>query len=402
MDLYTYTATTIGGRRARGQRIAESPGQLQSALQSEGLRDVAVQAPRWWNQSFGRRVSGRDLALFTQRFSMMTTTTGSPALALRKLVALARSAALRRALSEVTREVQEGSSIADAMRKHPTVFNTVYTNGVEAGEQSGRLPEMLGKLAARLSAMDELRGKLVSAMVYPLGVLFFALVATWYMLAKVIPTFAKILTESGMALPASTRAIIWASSLVQTQSPLIAGLGAAGMLAGIMAMRNPRVQEVTTLILQKVPAVGTTLTAAAMANFCGMFALMYGSGMPLVQSLRLAAETIPTAGIRRRVSAASAEVAEGGTLAGALERTEAVPPEVSDAAAAGEQSGRLAEQLEQSAVFYERDLADASRRLSAFAEIALIGLVAVGISILVISVYRPLFESTRAMATRHG
>jgi type IV pilus assembly protein PilC len=402
MHLLRYSATTIGGRRARGRRIAEHPDLLRAALHSEGLRDIVVHSPSWWEIPIGTRVSGRDLALFTQRFGTMTTTTASPATALRKLVALARSATLRRVLTDVTADVQDGSSIAEAMRKHPKVFEKVYTNMVETGERSGHLPEILDKLASRLTKMEEMRGKLITALVYPSGVLLFALAATWYMLAKVIPTFAKILIESGTPLRANTRAILWASDMVRHHQSVVLALMAALVGAGYFALRDHRVQNAAATVLVRVPLIGETVTAAAMANFCGMLALTYGSGLSLVHSVRMSAETIPNAAIRRRVALAAAELAEGGTLAGALERTESIPPEVSDAAAAGEQTGRLAEQMELAAKHYEQDLDQSSRRLSTAAEIALICLVALGIGILVVSIYQPLFQSTRAMAGQHG
>ena len=193
--LYVYRGIDAAGRSTQGRREAEDETSLLAELRREGLHDVSSR-PAWaLPASLGGRVSHGDIAVFTRLLGSLVTSTGSPAEALRLLQRLTRSPGLRRVLRAVALDVQAGHALADALEKHPTVFKRFYVNAIRAGEHSGRLAEILDRLADQLTRAHTIRAKTQSAMVYPAAVLAMAICTAWYMLRNIVPTFAGILAR---------------------------------------------------------------------------------------------------------------------------------------------------------------------------------------------------------------
>ena len=394
--LFVYDGTDAAGRAARGRRDAENEETLTRVLQREGLRDVRVRRA-WIRTSTSRRVRARDLALFTRLFAALLTSTGSPAEALNLLQRLTRAAALKAVLREIALDVQEGVAVADAMERHPRAFPRAYVNAVRAGERSGSLTEMLGRLAEQLGRADAIRAKTQSAMVYPAAVLAMALATAYYMLRNIVPTFAQILAKSPLPIPPSTKVIIGLSSLLQHHALLVLATAAA-TLYGLTRLANQAgVQDWLGARLARVPLFGNLVNASAMANFCFMFGVVLETGIDVVQALSMATETIPNARISRGVASAIPEVAQGGSVSGALERTGVVPPLVPTIAEVGERTGTLADQMKRTGADYFREHEHLAQLASTATEIIFISLVAVGIGAMVVTLWIPLFESTRAM-----
>ena len=393
--IYTYTALDPANRRTRGQREAESEHHVLAALQAENLRDIRIRAAWWATPILDRAVNRRDVALFTRLFGALISTTGTPAAALRVLQTDLPSRSLRRVVGDLSVQVQGGLSVADTMRRHPRVFPADYVNVIAAGEKTGRLPQVLTQLASRLGRDEDRRAKSRSAAVYPISVLLIAFGLGWYMLKNVVPPFARILLDSGMELSLSTRLMISTSTALNEHGNLVlAGLAGAVWL-GFRLMKDPRVQDAVGVLLVRVPVLGPLIEANAMASFCGILGLALGSGVNVVEALAIAADTIPNRRIARAVTRAVPEVAEGGSIAASLERTGALPLLVPHVVAVGEKSGTLPQQLEQTALFYDGEIDHLSRRLSSASEVGLTTLVALGIAVLVVSLYLPLFQATR-------
>lgn len=394
--LYAYEGIDAAGRSARGRRDAEDPHVLVAALNQEGLREVHVRRV-WIVALFGSRISRRDVALFTRLMAALITSTGSPAEALRLLQRLTRSPGLRKVVRQIAQDVQAGVSVADALEKHPKVFNRVYVNSVRAGERSGKLTEMLERLAVQLTRAETMRAKTQSAMVYPAAVLAMALCTAWYMLRNIVPTFAQILSRSTLPIPPSTRVLIGLSSILQEHAALV--LAALGIVALIVARvsRDPRVQDWTGAQVARLPLFGNLVNARAMANFCGMFGLVHETGIDVVQALTMATDTIPNGRIARGVAASIPEVAQGGSISGALERTGVVPELVPTIAEVGERTGTLSDQMKRTGEDYFREHEQLAQLASTATEIIFISIVAAGIGAMVVTLWIPLFESTRAM-----
>jgi type IV pilus assembly protein PilC len=394
--MYIYEGIDAAGRRARGRREADDEASLLSALHREGVRDVRARAA-WSIRLAPSRVRPRDLALFTRVFAALLKSTGSPAEALRLLQRLTRAAGLKPVVRELSLDVQAGVSVADAMQRHPRAFNRVYVNAVRAGEVSGSLQDMLERLAEQLTRADAIRAATQSAMVYPAAVLLMALGTAWYMLRNIVPTFAEILARSPLPLPASTKVLIGISSLLQNHPTLVLVVTAGTVGIIFRIGREPLVQDWLGARLARLPLFGNLVNASAMANFCYMFGVVLETGIDVVQALTMATETIPNQRIARGVAAAIPEVAQGGSISGALERTGVVPALVPTVAEVGERTGTLAEQMKRTGSDYFRDHEQLARLASTATEIVFITLVACGIGAMVLVLWIPLFESTRAM-----
>jgi len=395
---FAYRALDAAGHPVGGHRDAASEHHLLALLQAEGLRDVRARAVWWASLLPERPVGRREVALFTRLFGALITTTGTPAEALRVLQSDMPSRRLRRVIAALSVDVQGGVSVADALRQHPRVFPPVYAHVVAAGERTGQLAAVLGRMAVRLTQEEDRRAKSRSAAVYPVSVLLIACALAWYMLRNVVPPFAKILLDSGMELALSTRVLISVSEVLRSSGNLVlAGLVGA-VWAGSRLAGDPRVQDAAGALLARVPFVGPLIQANAMASFCGMLGLLLASGVRTVDAVALAAETVPNRRTARAVAGAVPEVAEGRPIAAALERTGVVPMLVSRVVAVGERSGTLPHQMELTSEFYGGETAHLSQRVSSASEVALTTLVAGGIAVLVLCLYMPLFQATRAMA----
>lgn len=395
--LYAYEGIDAAGRPARGRRDAEDPDSLVAALNHEGLREVRVRRPWVGAALLGSRVTRRDVALFTRLMAALIASTGSPAEALRLLQRLTRSPGLRKVVRHVAQDVQAGVSVADALERHPKVFDRVYVNSVRAGERSGKLREMLERLAVQLTRAETMRAKTQSAMVYPAAVLAMALCTAWYMLRHIVPTFAEILSRSTLPIPPSTKVLIGLSSILQHQGTLVlAALGAGGVLLARIS-RDSRVQDWIGAQISRLPLFGNLVNARAMANFCGMFGLVHETGIDVVQALTMATDTIPNGRIARGVAASIPEVAQGGSMSGALERTGVVPELVPTIAEVGERTGTLSEQMKRTGEDYFKEHEQLAQLASTATEIIFISVVAAGIGAMVVTLWIPLFESTRAM-----
>ncbi|HEU4556611.1 MAG TPA: type II secretion system F family protein [Longimicrobium sp.] len=396
--IFAYEGIDAAGRHTRGRRDAEDAETLVATLTREGLRDVRARAaldPIALVR--GKRVSRRDVALFTRLMASLLASTSSPAEALRLLQRLTRAPGLRAIVRQLALDIQAGVSVADAMEKHPRAFNRVYVNAVRAGEQSGRLREMLERLAEQMTRADAIRAKTQSAMVYPAAVLVMALCTAWYMLRNIVPTFAEILARSTQPIPPSTKILIGISTLLQHHGTLLLAVF-AGTCIGIQKLsQNASVQDWAGARIARIPLFGNLINAGAMANFCGMFALIHETGIDVVQALSMATETIPNRRIARGVAASIPEVAQGGSISGALERTGVVPPLVPTIAEVGERTGTLSEQMKRVGADYFREHEQLAQLASTATEIIFITLVAVGIGAMVVTLWIPLFESTRAM-----
>jgi type IV pilus assembly protein PilC len=394
--LFNYGGIDAAGRHTSGRRDAEDEESLVAALHREGVREVTVR-PTWTARLTLRRVRQRDLALFTRMLAALLTSTGSPAEALRLLQRLTRSPALQQVVRQLSLDVQAGLAVADAMEKHPRVFTRVYVNAVRAGERSGSLREMLERLSEQLTRSDAIRTKTQTAMVYPAAVLLMALGTAWYMLQNIVPTFAQILARSPRPIPPSTKVLIGISALIDQHGAFVLAAGAAALLVIARVVRDERVQDWLGARIARVPLFGDLINASAMANFCFMFGVVLETGIDVVQALTMASETVPNARISRGVASAIPEVAQGGSISGALERTGVVPPLVPTIAEVGERTGTLAEQMKRTGGDFFREHEQLAQLASTATEIIFVALVACGIGTMVLILWIPLFESTRAM-----
>ena len=394
---FAFTGRTREGERISGERRAASAGDAVAALRREQILVTAIDevdrsAPGggWFERP--RAVSGQVLAAFTRRFAVMADA-GLPLVqCLDILSKQEQDGRFAATIGAVRSDVEDGSTLADALRAHPRSFDPLYTGMVAAGEAAGVLDAILERLAAYIEKHVALRGQVRSAMMYPLAVLAIAGVVVGVILWKVIPTFAELFEGLGAVLPLPTRLVIAASDSFAGAVPLL-GLGVLGtvlLFRRYHATRSGRrAIDRTTL---RVPLVGDIVRRNAVARFCRTLSTLLGAGVPILDSLEITAGTAGNAVVEDAVMRTRDAVERGETVAAPLRDTEVFPILVTQMIHVGETTGALDAMLARVADFYEEEVDRAVSGMTALLEPVVVAVLGVIVGGIVVAMYLPVFD----------
>ena len=340
---------------------------------------------------FGGKVPPQLVAIFTRQFSVMIDA-GLPLVqCLEILGSQQENKNMKRALIQIRQDVESGSSLADAMRKHPKVFNDLYTNMVAAGEAGGILDTILQRLAAYIEKAVKLNSQVKSAMIYPVAVISIACIVVAVILWKVIPVFAALFKGLGAELPMPTRVVIALSNFIADFWWLIGIVVAATVFSIRKYHSTYKGRRVLDGIMLKVPVFGMLLRKIAVARFCRTLATLTSSGVPILDGLQITAKTAGNAIVEDSIMATRKSVEEGKTISEPLGDTEVFPAMVVQMIAVGEQTGALDTMLSKIADFYEDEVDTAVAGLMKLLEPVLIAFLGVAIGGIVIAMYMPMF-----------
>ncbi len=387
------------GRTAAGDTVA---GEMQAGSKTElimNLKKKRVTMTSAKEKSGGvsmpllrQGVSTKDLAVFTRQFSTMINS-GLPLVQCLDILAKqAERDHFRKLISQTMRDVEAGSTLADALSRHPSVFNDLYVNMVEAGEAGGVLDVILGRLATYLEKMDALKRKIKSAMMYPAVVFAVTIAATTFMLVFIIPTFAKLYSDFGGELPGPTRIVMALSDFVRTKwYLLIAGL--IGVLFGLRKYYNTKDgRAVIDKFLLRIPVLGPVLLKAAIARFTRTLGTLVSSGVPILEGLDITAKAAGNTVVRNAVMKTRTSIQTGQTIAGPLRDSEVFPPMVVQMISVGEETGALDEMLSKIADFYDDEVDTAVDSLTSVIEPIMIVIMGVIVGGMVVAMYLPIFK----------
>src|SRR5499426_1092845 len=340
----------------------------------------------------GVSVSTKDLAIFTRQFATMISA-GLPLVQCLDILAKQSSKpSFGRVIGEVTREVEAGSTLADALGRHRTVFDDLFRNMVAAGEAGGVLDEILMRLATYIEKADALKRKIQSAMVYPGVVLTVAMGATCFMLIFIIPTFAKMFSDFGGELPLPTKIVLGMSKLLQN----FWWVGVGGLIAGGFFFKRYYATEVgqraIDAALLKIPVLGDVLLKGAVARFTRTLGTLIASGVPILSGLEITARTAGNKIIAEAIMTARASIREGETVSAPLKASGVFPPMVVQMISVGEQTGALDEMLTKIAVFYEAEVDTAVDTLTSIIEPCMIVIMGGIVGGVVVAMYLPMFK----------
>jgi type IV pilus assembly protein PilC len=391
MTSYAWVGRTRAGQIVKGERAAESSEALTQALRREQILVTKVEAAQKKERRL-RRVTPRNLAIFTRQFSVMIDA-GLPLVQCLELLGKEEpDKRLAGAIGQVKEDVEGGASLADAMQKRPYAFDPLYTNMVAAGEAGGILDTILKRLATFIEKQAKLVSQVRSAMIYPIAVLSIAVIVVMVILWKVIPTFTSLFEGLGATLPLPTRIVIWMSKKLIISMPFIV-IGV--VLAGYMFRRyyqTPAGRMRVDGMLLKAPLVGKIFRKIAVARFCRTLSTLIGSGVPILDGLDITAKTSGNAVIESAISQVRGKIERGETIAQPLRATGVFPPMVAQMIGAGESTGALDAMLAKIAEFYEEEVDVAIAGLLTILEPALICVLGVIVGGIVISMYLPLFN----------
>ncbi|MFB3880104.1 MAG: type II secretion system F family protein [Armatimonadota bacterium] len=396
MPVYSYTARDIDGALAVGSTAGANEGTVRRELRENGLFVITLEE-QIEREQFGdrlarlRRVKLGDLVVFSQQLAAMVGA-GIPVIeCLHDLVEETESRVLRKALQQVVRDVQAGSTFSQALARHPHVFNDLIIALVHAGEVGGVLEHTLQRLADDLDKEQELREKVKSAFVYPAVVLVVAAGVVSFMLVYIIPVFKQVYGQFGSQLPAPTRMLIAFSNLT-THYWYMVLLGLVGVVLGIRALvRTKRGREVWDRLKLRLPLFGKLIRRIIITRFTRTLAVLVGAGVPLLHALQTAAGVGNNVVFHAVVDRIGKEVVEGSSLSAPVRASGAFPNVVPRLIQVGEDSGDLEGMLLKIAHFYEREVEYTVRRLTALMEPALTLVIGAIVGMIVVALYMPIF-----------
>jgi type IV pilus assembly protein PilC len=340
----------------------------------------------------GNKVRDKEMAIFTRQFSTMIDA-GLPLVhCLNILAEQSESRNLRGVTSNVARSVEQGSTLAESLRKHPRTFNDLYTNMVDVGETGGILDVVLQRLAVYIEKAAALKSKVKSAMVYPASIIGVAFMVIVFMLTFVIPSFAAMFKDMGADLPLPTQIVIGLSDFVRGYFLLIL----AAMVGCVFAVRSYYRTEngnaTIDALLLKVPVFGQLIRKVAVARFTRTLGTLVQSGVPILEGLRITATTAGNKVVEKAVLQCRASVTEGKTLTEPLKISGVFPPMVTQMISVGEQTGALDAMLSKIADFYDDEVNNAVNTLTSLLEPIMIVFLGVVVGGLVVAMYLPIFK----------
>lgn len=394
MPTFVWKGRTASGATTSGDMAANTQADVVAALRQKKIIPTSIKLKEKDKgiTLFGGRVSIRSLSIFTRQFSTMLNA-GLPLLScLEILTKQTESQALKKVLSDVRGDVEGGLSLADALRKQPKTFDSLYVNMVEAGETGGALDVILQRLALYLEKTATLRRKIRGAMIYPTMVTGVAVVATAALLLFVIPVFAKIFAETGGTLPGPTRLVIALSNLLKIiVIPLVIAI-----IAVFAAVRRFHKTEAGARLLDpiilKVPIFGSLIKKTAIARFSRTLATLLSSGVPIIDGLEITAKTSGNWVVQDAILSARTSIKGGESISDPLGKTQVFPPMVTQMIAIGEASGGLDEMLSKVADFYDAEVDQAVDNLTVALEPIIMIVLGVVVGGLLISMYLPIFK----------
>lgn len=394
MPAYVFKGKTRAGAATSGERNADSKDAVIAMLRREQILVTSVKekGKEIALPKFGGGISRKDVAIFTRQFSVMIDA-GLPLVQCLEILGTQQdNPGFQKVLLQVRQDVEGGSSLADAMKKHKKVFDDLFTNMIAAGEAGGILDTILKRLSTYIEKSVKLTSQVKSAMVYPIAVVSIAGLVVGVILWKVIPTFAALFAGLGAQLPLATRFVIGLSNwTVRLMIPgILAGFGASYGLKRYYATHRGR--RVLDAIVLKTPVLGMIMRKIAVARFCRTLATLISSGVPILDGLEITARTSGNAIVEDAIMETRKSVEGGQSLAGPLKQTDVFPPMVVQMIAVGEQTGALDNMLSKIADFYEDEVDTAVANLMTLMEPLLILFLGVVVGGIVVSMYLPIFD----------
>ncbi|MCD6388405.1 MAG: type II secretion system F family protein [Desulfobulbaceae bacterium] len=396
MPVYVWKGVNSYGEKRKGKLDAISEVAAKAQLKKIRVKlDSLKEAPKdiFANiEIFKPKVTGRDIVIFTRQLSTMIDA-GLPLVqSLQILGDQQENVTFKKILTEIRVDVETGTTFADAMKKHPKVFDNLFCNMIDAGEVGGILDTILGRLATFMEKSMILKKKVKGAMTYPVICLCISFVITTVIMIFVIPVFSKMFADFGSGLPALTQIVVNMSEFFKSNFIFIAGgIGLIIVLIKKIYSTEKGRKQIDILLL-KAPVFGPLIRKIAVAKFSRTLGTMMQSGVPILDSLTVVAKTAGNKVIEEAVFRVADSISEGRPIAEPLEETGVFPSMVVQMINVGEATGALDTMLEKIADFYDEEVDQAVENLTAMIEPFMMVFLGGLIGGLVIAMYLPIFK----------
>jgi type IV pilus assembly protein PilC len=378
------------GKVVRGEIRAGGEAMVSATLRRQGILIRKVKKRR---TSGGRAIKAKDIAVFTRQLATMMRA-GVPLLQSFDIVARGSSnPRLTKLLNDIRTDVETGTSLSSAFRKHPLYFDSLYCNLVEAGEAAGILDTLLDRLAIYQEKTLAIKAKIKSALIYPVAVLVVAFIVIVIIMMFVIPVFKEVFTSFGADLPAPTLFVMGMSDFFLAWWWAIFGFLGGGIYFFMESWkRSEKMQRTMDRLLLKVPIFGSLINKASVARWTRTLSTMFAAGVPLVEALDSVGGAAGNAVFRDATYQIQKDVSTGASLTSSMETTGVFPNMVLQMSAIGEESGALDGMLGKAAEFYEAEVDEAVAGLSSLMEPFIIVILGTIIGGIVVSMYLPIFK----------
>jgi type IV pilus assembly protein PilC len=394
MPAFVWKGKNRDGKAVSGEQSADTKEAVMAVLRRQQIlvSSVKEKGKEVALPKFSGSVPPKDLAVFTRQFSVMIDA-GLPLVQCLEILGNQQeNKTFAKILQHTRMDVESGSTLADAMRKHPKAFDELFVNMIAAGEAGGILDTILKRLAVYIEKAVKLRGQVKGAMVYPVAVIGIAGIVIAVILWKVIPTFAAMFEGLGAQLPLPTRIVIAMSNWFVRLLPFLVVFAVAGVFLFKRYYATHGGKRVIDRIILKLPVLGILMQKIAVARFCRTLATLISSGVPILDGLEITARTAGNSIIEDAIMSVRKGVEGGLTLAQPLRESGVFPNMVVQMIGVGEQTGALDAMLSKIADFYEEEVDQAVANLLTLMEPVMILFLGTTVGGIVISMYLPLFD----------
>lgn len=404
MPTYVASVRDSKGNAKKEKIVAASPGEARSTLRQQGFSVQEVKQAQGFNfnsskfdlnqlQTALTSVSVRDKAIFSRQFAVLVNAGVAIVRGLGVLAEQCTNPKLKKALLEISADVQQGVTLSEAMRKHPECFDPLYVSMIQAGEVGGVLDEVLNRLSKLLEDIARLQNQIKSALAYPVVVGFLAVAIFVGMTVFLIPIFANIFKDLGTELPALTQFLLWVSEMLRSWRvfiPIVLFIG--GSFAYRQYYKTRVGRETIDRLSLKLPLFGDLIQKSAVARFSRTFGSLTRSGVPILTSLEIVRDTAGNQVIANAVDASRRDIQQGGMISIALQKENVFPLMAIQMISIGEETGELDQMLMKVADFYEDEVEQTVKALTSILEPIMIVVLGGMVGVILLAMYLPMFK----------
>ncbi|HEY9162468.1 MAG TPA: type II secretion system F family protein [Desulfomonilia bacterium] len=392
MPVFVWEGKLADGTLKKGEVDAESKASVNTILRRQRITPIKVKSKPKNIVLLKQKVRTKELVVFVRQFATMINA-GLPLVQCLEILGTQQAnAEFKRIITTIRQDVEGGSTFADALKKHPQVFDDLFINLVAAGELGGVLDIILNRLALHMEKSEAIKGKVKSAMVYPIIVICVAVVVVAILMIFVIPTFKEMFTSFGGSLPAPTQMVISMSNFFRGYWWVMIIIIVALLAAFRYAMKVPKIRYQVDKVFLKLPLFGPLLRKVAVAKFSRTLSTMISSGVPIMDGLEITSKSSGNLVIEEGIKNVRQAISEGKPMADPLEATGLFPGMVVQMVSVGEATGALDNMLAKIADFYDEEVDAAVSALTASLEPMLMVFLGGTIGFLVVAMYLPIFK----------
>lgn len=395
MAIFKYKAINSEGQRIEGSQSADSESQIREMLLSNQYYPLSIEKENSKSKksfSFNSKVKLKDIAVFCRQFYVMLDSGLSIGKALNILIEQCEKPKLREALIGVNGELKRGETLASSMRKRKDVFPNLLTSMIDAGERSGNLDIILKRMAEYYEKETKIRGKIKSAMIYPIVLGVVAIIAITFILTFVMPTFVQMFEENNVDLPMATKMVLGTSKMLGKYGIIIFLILVTAIILLVKYLKSEEGQYKLSSINLKIPVIKKLTQKIIVSRFTRTMGIVSSSGMSLVTSIEIVASVVGNKIAEKELLKVKEKVLKGEGLGDSIMNIKIFPPMLASMVKIGEEAGSLDSILDKTADFYDDELEREIKTATALIEPSMIVLMGIIIGFLLISILTPMFK----------